>query len=204
VSYQPEVWSNHPGTTLNGAISSATRPVTFTVASAAGLAATGGFRVIIDNELLLITTISGTSLTGSSVEGTTAATHSNGANVTAILTAGSLAQQEVDVVNDRVGVQVNTVSFSTTPTFDASLGKIQAITLTANVTSSTISNIIAGQTLLFVITQDATGGRTFVWPAGVTGMTIGSTASKRNIQAFLALSTSASDLVPLTDGTINK
>jgi hypothetical protein len=60
---------------------------------------------------------------------------------------------------------VNVVTFSATPTFDASLGNTQKITLTGNVTSSTLSNAVAGQTINFIVCQDATGGRTFVWPA---------------------------------------
>jgi hypothetical protein len=59
---------------------------------------------------------------------------------------------------------VNPVTFSSTPTFDVSLGNTQKLTLTGNVTSSTLSNASAGQTINFVICQDATGGRTFVWP----------------------------------------
>ena len=64
----------------------------------------------------------------------------------------------------KLSTPVNVVTFSATPTFDASLGNTQKITLTANVTSSTLSNATAGQTINFIICQDATGSRTFVWP----------------------------------------
>jgi hypothetical protein len=88
--------------------------------------------------------------------------------------------------------RVNTVSFSTTPVFDAALGDTQKITLTANVTSSTLSNASTGQTISFIICQDATGGRTFVWPTNVLGgMTIGSTASKCSAQNFIFDGTNA-------------
>ena len=81
---------------------------------------------------------------------------------------------------------LNGVIFSATPTFDASLGNTIKITLTGNVTSSTLSNATAGQTLNFVICQDATGSRTFVWPTNVLGgMAIGSTASKCSAQSFV-------------------
>lgn len=63
----------------------------------------------------------------------------------------------------------NTVSYSATPTFDASLGNSQVITLTGDVSSSTLSNIVAGQTVAFKIIQDGTGGRSFVWPTNVLG-----------------------------------
>jgi hypothetical protein len=80
---------------------------------------------------------------------------------------------------------INTVTFSATPTFDASLGNTQKITLTDNVTSSTLSNATAGQQIDFLICQDGTGSRTFVWPTNVLGgMTIGSTLSKCSAQSF--------------------
>jgi hypothetical protein len=96
---------------------------------------------------------------------------------------------------------VNTVTFSTKPTFDASLGNTQKITLTDNVTSSTLSNPTAGQTINFIICQDGTGGRRFVWPTNVKGaMTIGSTASKCNAQDFIFDGTNAYAVSPgITD-----
>jgi len=87
---------------------------------------------------------------------------------------------------------VNTVAFSSVPTFDAALGNTQKITLSGNVTSSTLSNATAGQWLHFVICQDATGNRTFVWPSNVKGgMTIGSTASTCSAQNFVFDGTNA-------------
>ncbi|GEM_PF-941271 len=81
---------------------------------------------------------------------------------------------------------LNVVTFSGTPTFDASLGNTQKITLTGNVTSSTLANASAGEQLNFIICQDSTGSRTFVWPSNVKGaMTIGSTASKCSAQSFV-------------------
>ncbi|HEV2378749.1 MAG TPA: hypothetical protein VG206_03020 [Terriglobia bacterium] len=87
---------------------------------------------------------------------------------------------------------LNTVAFSFTPTFDASLGNTQKITLLANVTSSTLSNASAGQYLFFLICQDSTGGRTFTWPANVRGgMTLGAIASKCSAQSFVFDGTTA-------------
>ncbi|KKM70023.1 hypothetical protein LCGC14_1444910 [marine sediment metagenome] len=59
------------------------------------------------------------------------------------------------------------VASSATPTFDASLGTIFTNTLTANVTSSTISNPVTGQRIIIYLAQDGTGGWTFAWPANV-------------------------------------
>jgi hypothetical protein len=87
---------------------------------------------------------------------------------------------------------VNVVTFTATPTFDASLGNTQKITLTDNVTSSTLSNATAGETINFIICQDATGSRTFVWPTNVLGgMTIGATLSKCSAQNFIFDGTNA-------------
>jgi hypothetical protein len=87
---------------------------------------------------------------------------------------------------------VNTVTFSATPTFNASLGNTQKITLTGNVTSSTLSNAGTGQSINFIICQDATGSRTFVWPTTVKGgMTIGSTLSTCSAQDFIFDGTNA-------------
>jgi hypothetical protein len=80
---------------------------------------------------------------------------------------------------------MNTVTSSATMNFDASLGNTQTTTLTLNVTAPTLSNPMAGEWLTFDILQDATGGRTFVWPTNVLNAgTIGTTLSKHNIQTF--------------------
>lgn len=63
---------------------------------------------------------------------------------------------------------LTTVTFSATPTYDASLSNSFLITLTANITSSTALNGRAGEFVLFTLCQDSTGGWTNVWPANVT------------------------------------
>ena len=77
-------------------------------------------------------------------------------------------------------------SFSATPTFDASAGGSFAITLTGNVTSSSVSNAGAGATITFIITQNGTGGHTFVWPTNFKGASnIGSDANSVSVQSFI-------------------
>lgn len=71
------------------------------------------------------------------------------------------------VKSNQISSAVNTVTFSATPTFDASLGNTQTITNTGNVTSSTLSNATAGEWVALNICQDATGGRKMVYPATV-------------------------------------
>ena len=70
------------------------------------------------------------------------------------------------------GANVNTgaisvVAFSATPAFDVSDASNLFITLTGNVTSSTITNPLDGQIITIFIEQDGTGGWTFVFPADV-------------------------------------
>lgn len=80
---------------------------------------------------------------------------------------------------------LTTVAFSATPTFDASTAASFKLTLTGNVTSSTLSNAVAGEPISFEICQDGTGGRTFVPPPNVLNMgTIVSTTSACSTQEF--------------------
>ena len=83
------------------------------------------------------------------------------------------------------GFGMNTVTFSATPVFDASLGNTQEITLTGNVTSFTITNAVAGETLKFIWIQNATGTWTVSGaPANLYGFTApATTANKATIQS---------------------
>lgn len=86
-----EQFSNLGSTTLAAAISSSN--VSLTVSSASNFSSSGNFRILIDNELIEVTAVSGTTFTVTrGIEGTTAASHSTGATVTQVLTAGGLNQ----------------------------------------------------------------------------------------------------------------
>jgi hypothetical protein len=63
---------------------------------------------------------------------------------------------------------ITTVAFSTTPAFSITGNDIFRMTLTGNVTSSTLTGVTPTKGMLeaFQITQDSTGSRTFVWPSG--------------------------------------
>lgn len=83
-------------------------------------------------------------------------------------------------------VTLTTVTYSATPVFTRST-QIQewAITLTGNVSSSTISGAAAADIYIFNICQDGTGGRTFVWPTGFSqASVISATASACTKQTF--------------------
>jgi hypothetical protein len=94
------------------------------------------------------------------------------------------------------------VAFSTTPTFDGATANTFKLTLTGNVSSSTLVNAAAGQPLYFIICQDATGSRTMGWPGNMTGaMTVGSTANKCSAQTFIFDGTNA---VATSSGVANQ
>jgi len=84
-----------------------------------------------------------------------------------------------------------TVSFSATPSFDLVNGAIQVLTLTGNVTSSTITQstgvIVTGTRLVLRLIQDVTGGRTFTWPTNVTGASASMVSTTANQITFVEL-----------------
>jgi hypothetical protein len=83
--------------------------------------------------------------------------------------------------------QYVTTSFSATPTFTNPGGNvIFDLTLTGNVTGSSLAGMNAGDVVEFFITQDATGGRSFVWPTAVKGAgVVDGTANAVNSQMFV-------------------
>lgn len=81
------------------------------------------------------------------------------------------------------GMQV--VTFSATPVFNAAAAASFKMTLTGNVTSSTLSGAFAGQIVIFEIVQDGSGNHTFAWPANVHNAdSIVPTAGAICVQAF--------------------
>jgi hypothetical protein len=80
---------------------------------------------------------------------------------------------------------VSAMAFNATPTFDAGAASIFTMTLTGNVTSSTINNSVVGQTIFFSLCQDGAGGRTFSWPASfIHPPPVNTTASSCSNAAF--------------------
>ncbi|MGB6874976.1 MAG: hypothetical protein WBD87_02980 [Candidatus Acidiferrales bacterium] len=77
------------------------------------------------------------------------------------------------------------VTFSATPAFAAGQYDTFEMTLTGNVTSSTISSAMTGERISFTVCQNSTGGFTFAWPTGFRGAgTIGTAASTCSSQLF--------------------
>lgn len=79
------------------------------------------------------------------------------------------------------------VPFSATPQFDLQVGGAMTLTLTGNVTASSVINLGDGAQVSFVICQDAKGGHQFAWPPQVSGgMRIGTTARTCSAQQFVS------------------
>ena len=100
---------------------------------------------------------------------------------------------------------INTLTFSATPTFDCSLGSVQKLTLTGNVTSSSLANCQAGQLVTFEICQDATGGRTFANPAGLnqwSALPIAANACASQQYSFDTATTAFPDMMPALTGDV--
>ncbi|MBI2815448.1 MAG: hypothetical protein HYX72_00765 [Acidobacteria bacterium] len=89
-----------------------------------------------------------------------------GQEVARINSSGMFSGRGVDVAGP-IRSALTTVAFSATPTFDASLGNSFKITLTADVTSSSISNPQAGEQITLLLCQDGDGHRTMTWPSNL-------------------------------------
>ncbi len=81
--------ANDFATTLAGAVDNSTGTLTVVLASGAPAP---NFRIRVDDELMLVTAVAGTTWTATrGIEGTAAASHASGAGVVHVLTAGALA-----------------------------------------------------------------------------------------------------------------
>lgn len=94
------------------------------------------------------------------------------AQTAAVLLAGAQTVAGVKTLTDRsahAGAYTPSAqpAHSATPTFDCATSNVfEPAALTGNVTSITLSNAVAGQTVQIRFQQDATGGRTVAVPAG--------------------------------------
>ena len=70
-----------------------------------------------------------------------------------------------------------------TITPNISLGAIQRLTLTGNITLNSITNILSGQSMTLILTQDATGNRTLTstWKFGGGSKTLSTTGNTTDI-----------------------
>jgi hypothetical protein len=126
-----ETFINLSETTLGAAITD-TSGNSITVASSTGFPTDKSFRICIDDELMLVTAVSGTTWTVQrGVESTTAATHQNGAKVIPVLTA-----QSKHIVDRNIDLQGNAITTSS--------GNIQVTTTNAQAIIMGNGNTIYG------------------------------------------------------------
>jgi hypothetical protein len=101
----------------------------------------------------------------------------------------------------------DTVPYSATPIFPAASYSNFAITLTGNVTSSTLTGGLLGQLATIYVCQNGTGGNTFIWPTNLlnaptvssgAGTCTGVTAVYNGINWTTVASSTASITTPLT------
>lgn len=84
-------------------------------------------------------------------------------------------------------------------TFDASLGNMFELIMSANVTSATLTNTQPGQWLDFIICQGGGGPWTFAWPSNVFGGgTVGTTIGPCSTQTFYVSGSNAWAAGPMT------
>lgn len=92
---------------------------------------------------------------------------------------------------------IATVTYATSVAFPAATAKAFDLTLTGNVSSSTISGQNSGDHLLFIFSQDGVGNRAFSWPSGITAPgAICPLASSTSVQYFVVRPSGA--IVPIT------
>jgi len=90
-----EQFANNATSTLSSSIG--TSDTSLTVVTGTPFSSSGNFRILVESEIMLVTARSSNTLSVTRAqEGTVAAAHNSGVNVTQIVTAGAIAQLKVD------------------------------------------------------------------------------------------------------------
>lgn len=93
-----EKFTNQAQSSLNGAINGITTSVVLVDASK--FPSAGNFRIVCESEIMLVTAVSGNTLTViRGYEGTSAASHNSGTGVSHVITAGALDQFRIENLN---------------------------------------------------------------------------------------------------------
>ena len=171
-----ELFKNDSQSTLNGVVLSGDS--TITVVDGTQFPSVGFFRVLVDSELMLCTSISSNTLTVvRAQEGTTAAGHLSGANVYQVLTQGGLQRYLRD--NDPLFE-------STRPAFriiDASENRLGVSDFTMHDYGNGASAVLHGKSIILspgnstvFMTRPVPGGATWTLTAAVRSVTTTNTA----------------------------
>ena len=107
--------------------------------------------------------------------------------------SGAISGTRMAVANGVIG-NVTTLTYGATLTLDMSAGNNYAVTLTGNATLANPTNLVAGQSGVIKITQDATGSRTLAYGsywdfAGGTAPALTTTANAVDILVYYVDST---------------
>lgn len=123
----------------------------------------------------------------------------NGENTLQLKPFGSQSFASVQSNFAMSAAEVIVTQSGASATFDAGLGNTFELTLTGNVTSSSLINVQPGQWLAFIICQGGTGGPwAFAWPSNVFGGgAIGSAGGNCSTQAFYASGSNAWAVGPM-------
>ncbi len=180
-----EKFANNAATTLADSVN--TNQTTITVSGVSNFPDSGTFRVVIENEILAVTSVAGTDWEVSrGVEGTTPAIHEAGADVQHVVTAASLV--EVVRQNAMKSSGIVTATDGATVTFNLDDGSIHQVTLGGNRTLA-VENVTTGQRFMLMIRPE---GHTVTWFSGIqwaggTAPTLTTTAGKTDLFGFLAV-----------------
>ena len=169
-----ENFANAAQTTLNGALDSSQTNV---VVTSAGGFPSVNFRIVVDSELMLVTNVSGSTFTVTRhIESSSAATHSDGATVTHVLTAAGLLQgiRENGVTLEGSLVQQASSAVNQTSPKDITLGAaptvgnfLYCITLGATNVAITPSETNVSWSSILNITNGTTSGAT-LWKGTIS------------------------------------
>jgi hypothetical protein len=136
-----EFFANTAETTLTANVASGDASIP--VAAAALFPTSGNFRVLVDSELMLVTSVNGLAFAVTrGIEGTTATTHAQGATVTHTITAGGLTAALGGQSTLQAGTATLGAGGNVTVT-GVSLTASSKIQVTRNTASGTLGNLSA-------------------------------------------------------------
>jgi hypothetical protein len=163
--------------------------------------------VIYDNSAGTLKYVTPSQIAGASSGTVTAVSAGTGMSFSTINTSGSVAIDKASSSNyfaaasnkvpttDVIYTSEVTVTYGTTTTFDFATFINSSVTLTGNITTMTLSNVIAGKAGTIRFIQDGTGSRTTVWSSafkfgGGTTPSLSTAANAVDVLSYNCVTTS--------------